>query len=327
MLTTGRAFLQTGCLLAAPSRFFTVESLSAESSILIPEPSPPLPKAAPARQPSRPPEPTIRIRPSKGWSPINIRELWSYRDLLWILVERDVRLLYKQTALGILWVVLQPLIAAVILSIVFGWVAQLPSDGAPYLLFVICGMTVMTYFSQALQRAGNAVVFNAHLVSKVYFPRLLLPLVFILRALIDLVTILVVVFALMALYRIHPSFRLLTIPALTVLLVVTATGIAVWFSALSVKYRDCTNALPYFLQIWMYATPVVYPVSIVPEKWLWLFAVNPAVGYIEMFRWAILGKPAFRWDLLVIAVSVSLVVLITGAFFFRRAEREFADFI
>jgi lipopolysaccharide transport system permease protein len=279
----------------------------------------------PARR--RTEQPTIRIRPSKGWAALNLRELWNYRDLLWILVERDIRLLYKQTALGILWVILQPLIAAVILTIVFGWVAKLPSDGAPYLLFVICGMTVWTYFSQALQRAGNSVVYNAHLVSKVYFPRLLLPLVHIIRALIDLVVVMLVLFVLMAVYRVPPTVRLAAIPFLVIFMMVTATGIALWFSALSVKYRDCSNGLPYFLQMWMYATPVVYPMSMVPKQWLWLFALNPAVGFIETFRWAVLGSNLLRIDLLVLAVTVSLVVLFSGAFFFRRAERGFADII
>jgi lipopolysaccharide transport system permease protein len=298
--------------------------LQAEPSILISD-GERSPRAIPPRR--RTAQPTIRIRPSKGWTALNLRELWSYRDLLWILVERDIRLLYKQTALGILWVILQPLIAAVILTIVFGWVAKLPSDGAPYLLFVICGMTVWTYFSQALQRAGNSVVYNAHLVSKVYFPRLLLPLVHIIRALIDLVVVMVVLFVLMAVYRVPPTVRLAAIPFLVIFMMVTATGIALWFSALSVKYRDCSNGLPYFLQMWMYATPVVYPMSMVPKQWLWLFALNPAVGFIETFRWAVLGSNLLRIDLLMLAVTVSLVILFSGAFFFRRAERGFADII
>src|SRR3982751_2821006 len=188
-------------------------------------------------------------------------------------------------------------------------------------------MTVWTYFSQALQRAGNSVVSNAHLVSKVYFPRLLLPLVHILRALIDFVVVSLVLFGLMAIYRVAPSARLLVIPILLAFMMLTATGVALWFSALSVKYRDCSNALPYFLQMWMYSTPVVYPMSIVPHQWHWLFAINPAVGFIEAYRWAVLGTGVLRLDLLAMAVLVSSSVLISGAFFFRRAERGFADVI
>ncbi len=218
--------------LASAKRYFTVPSLNGEASILVSGTEECSSKTA---QVARLPEkPTIRIRPGKGWAALNLRELWSYRDLLWILVERDIRLLYKQTALGITWVILQPLIAALILTIIFGWVARLPSDGAPYLLFVVSGMTVWTYFSQALQRAGNSVVYNAHLVSKVYFPRLLLPLVHILRALIDFIVVLLVLFVLMAVYRIPPTLRLFTIPVFVLFMMLTATGIALWFSALTV---------------------------------------------------------------------------------------------
>jgi homopolymeric O-antigen transport system permease protein len=298
--------------------------LNGESSILVSRGEY---SAKPALTHDQGEKPTLRIRPSKGWAALNLRELWSYRDLLWILVERDIRLLYKQTALGIIWVILQPLIAALILTVVFGWVARLPSDGAPYLLFVVCGMTVWTYFSQSLQRAGNSVVSNAHLVSKVYFPRLLFPLVHILRALIDFVVVLLVLFALMAVYRVPPTLRLATIPFFVIFMMLTATGVALWFAALAVKYRDCTNALPYFLQIWMYATPIVYPISMVPKRWHWLFALNPAVGFVESFRWAVLGHGILKMDMLIIAISVSLVILFSGAFFFRRAERGFADII
>jgi len=310
--------------LARAKLYFKMALLHAESPIEIcaPEPS-----VTPVLKRGGTEKPTLRIRPTKGWAAINVRELWQYRGLLWILVERDIRLLYKQTALGIIWVVLQPLIAAVIFTVIFGAVARLPSDGAPYLLFVMCGLTVWTYFSQALQRAGNSVVSNAHLVSKVYFPRLLIPLVHVLRALIDFAVTLIVLFALMAIYRVPPTLRLAAIPGLLVLMVVTATGISLWFSALSVKYRDCHYALPYFLQVWMYASPVVYPVSMVPEQWQWIFAINPAVGFIEGFRWAVLGRGALNANILCISISVSLLALFSGAFFFRRAEREFADVI
>jgi lipopolysaccharide transport system permease protein len=310
--------------LALGRHYLNVGFLSAESPILITatEASAILVRGQPGSK-----KPTFRIRPTQGWAALNVRELWHYRGLLWILVERDIRLLYKQTALGIIWVVLQPLIAAAIFTVIFGAVARLPSDGAPYLLFVMCGLTVWTYFSQALQRAGNSVVANAHLVSKVYFPRLLIPLVHVLRALIDFAVTLIVLFALMAIYRVTPTLRLAAIPAILVLMVVTATGISLWFAALSVKYRDCHYALPYFLQVWMYASPVVYPVSMAPEQWRWFFAINPAVGFIEGFRWAVLGRGALNANVLCISISVSLLALFSGAFFFRRAEREFADVI
>jgi lipopolysaccharide transport system permease protein len=281
----------------------------------------------PIRTQVRQQKPTFRIRPTKGWARLNVLELWKYRDLLWILVERDIKLIYKQTALGIIWVVLQPLIAAVIFAVIFGYVAKLPSDGAPYLLFVFCGLTVWTYFSQGLQRAGNSLVRSAHLISKVYFPRLLIPLANTLGALVDFVVVLVVLFVLMAIYGIPFTFRLAAIPVFLFFMALTATGAALWFSALSVKYRDCTYALPYFVQVWMYASPVVYPISMVPAKWQPLFALNPAVGFIEGFRWAVLGHSALNLNVLCITIVMSLVALFGGAFFFRRAERGFADII
>jgi lipopolysaccharide transport system permease protein len=271
--------------------------------------------------------PTLRIRATRGWAALNIRELWNYRDLLWILVEREIKLLYKQTALGVAWIVLQPLIAAIIFAVIFGRVAKFPSDGAPYLLFVVCGLTVWTYFSQALQRAGNSLVRNSQLVSKVYFPRLLIPLAHTLAALADFVVVFGLLLIVMSIYGFAPTLRLVAIPGFLLLMTFAAAGIALWFSALGVKYRDCAYALPYFLQIWMYASPVIYPTSMIPEHWRWLFALNPAVGLIEGFRWAVLGRSAFSLNILVLTLVMSLFILFSGAFFFRRIERGFADII
>lgn len=276
---------------------------------------------------SRSQRPTLVIRPTKGWVALNIRELWTYRDLLWILIVRDLKLLYKQTALGAIWVVLQPLMAAVIFAVIFGLFARLPSDGVPYLLFVFCGLTVWTYFSHALQRAGNSLVSASQLISKVYFPRLIIPLAHTLGAIVDLVVTFAVLLVLMGAYGYMPSLRLLVLPALFLLMISTATGIALWFSALSVKYRDCSYALPYFVQIWMYASPVIYPVSMVPARWQPLFALNPVVGFVEGFRWAVLGRSAINMHILGITIMMSVLALMTGIFFFRRVERRFADFI
>jgi homopolymeric O-antigen transport system permease protein len=276
---------------------------------------------------SRSQRPALVIRPTKGWVALNIRELWKYRDLLWILIVRDLKLLYKQTALGAIWVVLQPLIAAVIFAVIFGIFARFPSDGVPYLLFVFCGLTVWTYFSHALQRAGNSLVSASGLISKVYFPRLIIPLAHTLGAIVDFVVTFAVLLVLMGIYGYMPSLRLLVLPAFFLLMISTATGIALWFSALSVKYRDCSTALPYFIQVWMYASPVIYPVSMVPAQWQPLFALNPAVGFIEGFRWAVLGRSAINTHILGITIIMSVIALMTGLFFFRRVERRFADFI
>jgi lipopolysaccharide transport system permease protein len=271
--------------------------------------------------------PTLRIQRSKGWAAINFRELWAYRDLLWLLIERDIKVIYKQTALGALWIILQPLIAAPIFTLIFGRIAKLPSDGAPYALFVFCGLTIWTYFSQALLRAGNSLVSNSQLVSKVYFPRLLIPLGHTIAALVDFVVVLVVLFVLMAFYHAPPSFRLLLIPLLLLLMTLTATGVALWFSALGVKYRDVRYALPYIVQVWMYASPVLYPMSMVPARWQTWLALNPAVGFIEGFRWAVLGRGALNLNIVLMTIIMSLLTFFSGALFFRRAERKFADII
>ncbi|HXP34758.1 MAG TPA: ABC transporter permease [Chthoniobacterales bacterium] len=273
-------------------------------------------------------KPTLRIRPTKGWAALNLRELWNYRDLLWILVERNIKVIYKQTALGMTWVALQPLIAAITLAVVFGRIAKLPSDGVPYLLFVFCGMTGWRYFSETAQRSNSSLVNNAQLVSKVYFPRMLIPLSHTFSALVDFALMLVMLFVFMAVYRVPPTLRLAAIPVFLFLTAMTATGVSLWFSALSVKYRDCTYALPFFLQIWMLASPIVYPTSEIasPLKQT-LFALNPVVGLVEGFRWSVLGRSALNPSIFWVTVGMSFLALISGAFFFRRVERDFADII
>jgi lipopolysaccharide transport system permease protein len=271
--------------------------------------------------------PTVVIRPTKGWAALNFAELWKYRDLLSILVERDIKLRYKQTALGVIWVVLQPLVAALIFAAIFGRFAKLPSDGSPYLLFVFCGLTAWSYFSQAVLRASNSLVSNSQLVSKVYFPRLLIPLAHTLAVLLDFVVMLIVLLALMAMYRVMPTARILALPFFLLLATLTATGVALWFSALSVKYRDFMYALPFLIQVWMYASPVVYPASIVPDKWQTWYALNPVVGFVEGFRWAALGHSALDQRMLVLTIALSIFAFLSGAFFFRRVERGFADVI
>ena len=272
-------------------------------------------------------KPTLRIRPTKGWAALNLRELWSYRDLLWILVERNIKVIYKQTAIGMGWIALQPLIAAIILAVVFGRVAKLPSDGVPYLLFVFCGLTAWRYFSETAQRSSNSLVNNAQLVSKVYFPRMLIPLSHTFSALVDFGVMLIMLFVIMAIYRVPPTLRLAAIPGFLFLTAMTATGVSLWFSALSVKYRDCNYALPFFLQIWMYASPIIYPTSMVSPRWQALFALNPVVGFVEGFRWSVLGRSALNPAMFWITVAMSVFALLSGAFFFRRVERTFADII
>ena len=274
------------------------------------------------------PAPTFRIRPTKGWAALNLRELWQYRDLLWILVERNIKVIYKQTALGMIWVGLQPLIGAGVLSVIFGLIAKLPSDGAPYPLFVFCGLTAWRYFSETAQRSNSSLVNNAQLVSKVYFPRMLIPLSHTFSTLVDFAVMLVMVFIFMAVYRVPPTLRLAAIPGFLLLTAMTATGVAFWFSALSVKYRDCNYALPFFLQIWFYVSPIIYATSTsVSPRWQTLFALNPLVGIVEGFRWSVLGRSALNPSIFWVTVAMSVIALLSGAFFFRRVERDFADII
>jgi lipopolysaccharide transport system permease protein len=321
----GRRWRPGTALLALGRHYLNVGLLNAESPTIVTGAESPVTSVATQPAAARP---TLRIRPTKGWAALNLRELWSYRDLLWILVERNIKVIYKQTALGMGWIALQPLIAAIILAVVFGRVAKLPSDGVPYLLFVFCGLTAWRYFSETAQRSSNSLVNNAQLVSKVYFPRMLIPLSHTFSTLVDFAVMLIMLFVFMAIYGVPPTLRLAAIPGFLLLTAITATGVALWFSALSVKYRDCNYALPFFLQIWMYASAVVYPTSMITsERARSLFALNPVVGFVEGFRWSVVGRSALNPTMFWITVGMSFLILFSGAFFFRRVERDFADII
>jgi lipopolysaccharide transport system permease protein len=269
--------------------------------------------------------PTVTIEPTSGWSALNLRELWTYRDLLMILAGRDVKLRYKQTGLGVTWVILQPLVAALIFTIMFGRFAKLPSDGHPYIVFVFSGVLIWNYFAQVLQRAGNSLITDARLITKVYFPRLAIPLASTFSALIDLLVALVVLAVLMIAYGIVPTWRLAALPFFVLLAAVTATGVSLWLSALNVRYRDFVHAMPFLLQVWMFASPVAYATTIVPEKYRLLYSLNPAVAFIEGVRWSVLGTSSIRGEMVVLTAVVATLVFVAGAFFFRRVERGFAD--
>jgi lipopolysaccharide transport system permease protein len=269
--------------------------------------------------------PIVVIEPTRGWAPLELKELWKYRDLLMILAGRDVKLRYKQTALGVIWVVMQPLVAAAIFTVMFGRFAHLPSDGHPYIVFVFAGVVIWNYFAAILQRAGNSLISDSRLITKVYFPRLAIPLASTFSALLDLVVSLVVLAVMLTVFRITPTWRLFTLPGFILLAAVAATGVSLWLSALNVRYRDFVHAMPFLLQVWMFASPVAYATTIVPEKWRLLYAVNPAVAFIEGTRWAVLGTSSLTGAMVVISVALSTIVFLGGAFFFRRVERSFAD--
>lgn len=253
--------------------------------------------------------------------------LWEYRELLYLLVWRDIKVRYKQTAIGVGWVVLQPLITMLIFTAIFGYMARMPSDGVWYPVFTLTALLPWIYFAQAITRSGGSLVSNANLVSKIYFPRLLLPLAGIVAPLVDLALSLVLLFGLLIYAGIPLTWKVITLPAFILLAMLTAAGLSLFVSSTNVRYRDVGHAIPFLVQIWMFVSPIVYPVSLVPEQWRLLYSLNPMVGVIEGFRWALLGKEAP--DPLAMAGSyvVLFVVLIAGTVYFRQMERQFADLI
>jgi lipopolysaccharide transport system permease protein len=253
--------------------------------------------------------------------------LWDYRELLYIFIWRDIKVRYKQTAIGVSWVVLQPLITMLLFTAIFGYMAKLPSDGVWYPVFVLSALLPWIYFAQAITRSGESVVANAKLVGKIYFPRLLLPLAMIVAPLVDLALSMVLLFGLLTYAGIPLTWKVGTLPAFILLAMLTAMGLSLFTSAMNVKYRDVGHAVPFVIQIWMFASPIVYPVSLVPEQWRWLYGLNPMAGVIEGFRWALLGQTAPDPVVMAESVVVLFVALIAGMMYFRKMERQFADVI
>jgi lipopolysaccharide transport system permease protein len=285
----------------------------------------PPPASAPGQATAR--RPFVVIRATRGWSPLELSELWKYRDLLWMLASRDVKLRYKQTALGIAWVVLQPLVAALIFAVIFGRLAKLPTDGSPYLLFVMSGLLPWNFMAGTLQRAGSSLIADARLISKVYFPRMVIPLASAAAVLIDF-TVTLAVFGLLALgFRLPMTWNLLALPLFLFLAGLVAVGVSLWLSAFNVQYRDFMYALPFIIQVWLYASPVVYGANLVPSAWRVLYSLNPAVGIIEGFRWSLLGQSTLDLPMLGVTLTMGLLLIASGAFVFRRVERGFADVI
>jgi lipopolysaccharide transport system permease protein len=270
--------------------------------------------------------PIVLIEPSHGWRALDLRELWRFRELVYFLALRDVKVRYKQTALGVAWVLLQPLLAMGIFSIVFGQ-RGLTTNGVPYPLFVVSALVPWFYFSNATSGASGSVVGNTQLISKVYFPRLAIPLAAVFANLVDLSIGLVLELVLLIVFGVGLSWQLLAIAPLVVLVVLTALGISVWLAALDVQYRDVRYAVPFFMQVWLFATPVIYSAGDVPDRWRWLLSLNPMSGVIEGFRWALLGTGDFPAAALAVSAMIVLILLATGLLYFRRMERTFADII
>ncbi len=267
------------------------------------------------------------IEPKKGWLLINFRELWQFRELLYFLAWRDVKVKYKQTALGVTWAILQPVLTMLIFSVLFGRLAGMPSDGVPYPIFVYIGLLPWQYFASVLGQSTNSVVGGSNMITKIYFPRLIMPASTAIAAILDLLIASVVLGVMMVYYGVGVSSGILLVPLLVLLTVMNAVGFGLWFSALNVKYRDIQYAIPFLIQIWMFATPVIYPTSLVGDKYGWLLMLNPMGGVIEAFRPAVLGHLPIHWTSLGISTAIGLLVFIGGLFYFRSVERYFADVI
>jgi lipopolysaccharide transport system permease protein len=269
--------------------------------------------------------PFIRIEPTGNRLTLRLKELWEYRELLYFLVWRDVKVRYKQTAIGAAWAVIQPLLTMVIFTLVFDKFAKIPSNGLPYPIFSFSALLPWTYFSRSLNQSILSVVHNANLITKVYFPRLLLPLAATLSGIIDLAISFIFLLGMMIWYGIIPGWAVLTLPVFVLLTILTALSVSLWLAAINVRYRDVGQAIPFLVQIWMFVSPVAYPVSVVPEKWRLLYNLNPMVGAIEGFRWALTGSEGLPLLSILLSTVIVAVLLYSGVLFFRRMERTFAD--
>ena len=270
--------------------------------------------------------PTTFIDPPSGWTSIGFRELWDYRELLYFLTLRDVKVRYKQTALGAAWAVIQPLFMMLVFSLFFGRLAKIPSDGIPYPIFTFCALLPWQLFAHALTESSNSLVANERLITKVYFPRLVVPMSAVLGGLVDFAVAFVILLVMMFYYGIVPTWAVLTLPAFILLAVMTALGVGLWLSALNVKYRDVRYTINFLIQFWLFATPVAYPSSLVPERWRALYGLNPMAGVVDGFRWALLGKQP-PGAMLAVSVGVVIAILIGGLYYFRRMESNFADIV
>jgi homopolymeric O-antigen transport system permease protein len=277
--------------------------------------------------------PALVIEPRPGWRAFDAREFWAYRELLYFLVWRDIKVRYKQTVLGAAWAILQPLATAVVFTLFFGRLAGIGSDGLPYPLFSYAGLLVWTFFAQGLALSSNSVVGSANLITKVYFPRVVIPLAAVLSGLLDLAVATPLLVVMMAYYGVWPGPALAALPLVLLLALLTAAGVGLWFSALNVEFRDVRFVVPFLVQIWLFVTPVIYPASTVAPRLErfgvpgWTLGLNPMAGVVEGFRWAALGRGAAPIGLLAASAAVALVIFVTGALYFRGVEREFADVV
>jgi len=270
--------------------------------------------------------PVIVIQPLKGWIPINLSELYTYRELLYFFIWREIKVRYKQTALGAAWAVIQPLFMMVVFTLFFGRLAKIPSEGIPYPLFNYAALLPWTLFAEGITRSTNSMIQDANLIKKVYFPRLVMPISGVLSPLVDFAIAFTILIGMMLYFGFTPAIRILWLPAFLILVLITALGVGLWLSAINVQYRDVRYAVPFLIQLWLFASPVVYSSTLLPEKYRIIYGLNPMAGVIEGFRWALLGTTP-PGSLLAVSVMIVVVILISGAYYFRRMEKTFADVV
>ena len=271
--------------------------------------------------------PTLRIQPSSGWGSLGLGELWAHRELVYFFIWRDLKVRYKQTALGATWALLQPLATMIVFSLFFGRLAKMPSDGVPYPVFSYAALVPWLFFANGLSQGANSLVGNAHLLTKVYFPRLALPLSSLLAGGADFLVAFVGLVGLMAYFGIAPTSRVLFLPAFILLALVTSLGVSLWLAAVNVQFRDVRHTVPFLTQFWMFATPIAYPSSLLLEPWRTFYGINPMAGVVEGFRWALLGVDSPPGTMVAVSAAVAVTLLVTGAYYFRRVERTFADIV
>jgi lipopolysaccharide transport system permease protein len=283
-------------------------------------------RAAPASHPTDLSEPPLTvIRPTSGWARLRLGELWEFRELVFFFIWRDVKVRYKQTVLGAAWAIIQPLFTMLIFSLFFGRLANMPSDGLPYPLFALAGLVPWLFFMNGLSHGANSLVENEKLIKKVFFPRMIVPVSSVLAGLVDFTVASSLLVLAMAYYGILPGPQIVLLPLFILLAAISAMGIALWLSALNVQFRDVRYVVPFLGQVWMFATPIAYPTSLLDPSWQLVYALNPMVGVVDGIRWTLLGSSGPEWGVFAVSATVAATMLVTGAFFFRRVERSFAD--
>jgi lipopolysaccharide transport system permease protein len=271
--------------------------------------------------------PVIRIESSTGWTSLKLHELWEYRELLYFLTWRDIKVRYKQTVLGAAWAIIQPFFTMVVFSIFFGRLAKVPSDDIPYPIFSYTALVPWTFFANGLNQATNSMVSHANLIKKVYFPRLAVPIARVLAGLVDFLLAFIMLLVMMFVYGIMPTANVFWLPLFVLLALVTSLGVGLWLSAMNVQFRDVGYTVPFITQFWLFVTPIAYPSSLLPEPWRTLYGINPMAGVVEGFRWALLGTETAPGLIILVSSAVALTLLVSGAFYFRRMEKTFADVV